>query len=132
MLSKWLNMFSYPSNSIQVIHPYKWNYLWVFDDPSKGLTREPFINCATALIDAGICNLYGKEKLPTFEKGFNLLFSNKEFMNYDFKFIWKEEIAGGNVYECKELNREGWLCPALLKYFRTPPKCIFVKMTLPT
>jgi hypothetical protein len=32
---------------------------------------------------------------------------------------------GGNVYGWN--NMEGWLCPALLKYFTSPPKKIFAQ-----
>ena len=30
-------------NSSFVIKPYKWNGMWVFDDPAVGLCREPFV-----------------------------------------------------------------------------------------
>ena len=30
-------------NSLMVISPYKHHGMWVFDDPSVGLDKEPFI-----------------------------------------------------------------------------------------
>jgi hypothetical protein len=30
-------------NAISVLIPYKYEGLWVFDDPSVGLLREPFV-----------------------------------------------------------------------------------------
>ena len=30
-------------NAISVIAPYEWMGMWVFDDPVKGLNREPFV-----------------------------------------------------------------------------------------
>ena len=32
-----------PVNSLFVIAPYKYEGMWVFDDPRVGLSREPFI-----------------------------------------------------------------------------------------
>jgi hypothetical protein len=30
-------------NSIMVVKPYKWEGMWVFDDETTGLVREPFV-----------------------------------------------------------------------------------------
>jgi len=30
--------------------------------------------------------------------------------------------TGGNWYFCPQLNMEGWLCPALFRYFGEAPK----------
>ena len=38
-------------NSIFVIKPYKWEGLWVFDDPAVGLVKEPFVGGADTIID---------------------------------------------------------------------------------
>jgi hypothetical protein len=42
-------------------------------------------------------------------------------------FEWRREEFGGNWYYCRELDREGWLCPALLKYFEAAPRAIFAR-----
>ena len=55
-------------NAINVIAPYKYLGMWVFDDAKVGLVQEPFV--------------------------------------------------GG----------EGWLCPALLKYFAEPPKELYFQV----
>jgi putative methionine-R-sulfoxide reductase with GAF domain len=34
------------NNSIFVIKPYKWEGMWVFDDPKLGLVKEPFVGGA--------------------------------------------------------------------------------------
>jgi prepilin-type N-terminal cleavage/methylation domain-containing protein len=39
------------NNSIFVIKPYKWECMWVFDDPVVGLVREPFVAGADTMID---------------------------------------------------------------------------------
>jgi len=33
----------------------------------------------------------------------------------------------GNVYRSAELDREGWLCPALFKYFESAPQEIYLQ-----
>ncbi len=38
-------------NSICAIHPYKYEGLWVFDDPHVGLVKEPFVAGADTIID---------------------------------------------------------------------------------
>ena len=35
-------------NTIGVIAPYKYEGMWVFDDPAVGLVREPFVTSAMA------------------------------------------------------------------------------------
>jgi hypothetical protein len=32
-----------PMNAINVIAPYKWHGMWVFDDPRVGLVQEPSV-----------------------------------------------------------------------------------------
>ena len=43
-------------NSIFVIKPYKWEGLWVFDDPAVGLVKEPFVGGADTMIDVATVN----------------------------------------------------------------------------
>jgi hypothetical protein len=37
------------------------------------------------------------------------------------------EEFGGNWYQADEPPMEGWLCPALFRYFETAPAELFVK-----
>jgi len=108
-------------NSIFVIVPYKYQEAWVFDDPRVGLFREPFV--------AGIPEIIGKlvQDIPHAEKGFRLLFSASPFPGYAIKLDWRREENGGNWYFCEEYNAEGWLCPALFKYYAKAPPEIYVK-----
>lgn len=41
-------------NAIFVIAPYKWEGMWVFDDPQVGLHREPFVSGADVMMDSGM------------------------------------------------------------------------------
>ncbi len=38
-------------NSIMVIHPYKYEGMWVFDDQTVGLIQEPFVSGADEIIE---------------------------------------------------------------------------------
>ncbi|WP_425213991.1 DUF6717 family protein [Tumidithrix helvetica] len=51
-----------------------------------------------------------------------LLFSAQPFPSYQTKFDWRREEYGGNWYYNADLDMEGWLCPALFKYFDEAPK----------
>lgn len=35
---------------------------------------------------------------------------------------------GGNWYTSAELKLDGWLCPALYKYFKTAPQKLYIKV----
>ena len=108
-------------NSIMVLVPYRHSGTWVFDDPHVGLVREPFVAGVPEMID------YLVKDIPDAGKGFHLLFSEKPFPGHQMKVVWRRYEDGGNWYYCEELDSEGWLCPALFKYFETAPREIYVK-----
>jgi hypothetical protein len=110
------------TNSIFVIKPYKWEGLWVFDDPNVGLVREPFVGGADTMIDVATAHL------PNADKGFLAIFSASYFPDMQIALEWVREDFGGNVYRWPEKNMEGWLCPALLRYFSEPPKKLFIRV----
>jgi len=110
-------------NSIFAIAPYKFNDFWVFDDPSVGLTQEPFVSGADEIIDILT------EDIRDAKGGFKLAFSVHPFPGYTARFSWNREEHGGNWYSWKERGIEGWLCPALFKYFETAPKEIYVQVS---
>ena len=110
------------TNSIFVIKPYQWEGLWVFDDPNVGLVREPFVGGADTMIDVATAHL------PNAAKGFLAIFSANYFPDAQIALDWVREESGGNVYRWPEKNMEGWLCPALLRYFSEPPKKLFIRV----
>ena len=110
-------------NAIMAIYPYKDSGPWVFDDKQTGLVKEPFIAGADTLIDRAL----EARGIRDGEKGFRLVFSSGEFPDYDFIFQWVREGDGGNWYRSEEFDTEGWLCPALFKYFQAAPKQLFAK-----
>jgi len=108
-------------NSIVAIHPYKSEGMWVFDDPAVGLRQEPFVSGADTIIDHMIRNI------PNAENGFTLMFSSEPFPGYQVEFEWRRAEFGGNWYFSDQLNMEGWLCPALFKFFSSAPPKIYVE-----
>ncbi|GAB4139129.1 DUF6717 family protein [Thermopirellula anaerolimosa] len=110
-----------PSNSIMVLQPYRYAGTWVFDDPAAGLKREPFVAGIPEMIDEMV------RDIPNAEEGFRLLFSTQPFPGYTHKLVWRRGDQTGNWYYSEQFQKEGWLCPALFKYFRQAPKEIYVK-----
>jgi hypothetical protein len=106
-------------NSIGIIVPYKFEGMWVFDDPAVNLTREPFVAGIDKMIDRLVTHI------PGAEQGFRLLFSATPFPGHNVKLEWRREESGGNWYYCPEFDMEGWLCPALFKYFKETPKELY-------
>jgi len=109
-------------NAIGLIAPYKYEGMWVFDDPAVGLSKEPFIAGIDAMIDKVVADI------PNAGKGFCAIFGAGPFPGADFKLHWRREESGGNWYYSDEFKMEGWLCPALLKYFPRAPREIHVKV----
>lgn len=109
-------------NAISAIVPYKQHGLWVFDDRLAGLVQEPFIAGADRMIDRAVA------EIPDAEHGFILIFSASPFPGYQYRLIWQRSEDGGNWYYAPQLKMEGWLCPALLRYFATPPKELYVQV----
>lgn len=109
-------------NALLVIFPYKYEGTWVFDDARVGLFREPFIAGIDTMIDKAVA------EIPNPEKGFRAIFSAAPFPGSNLRLEWRREESGGNWYYSDRFKMEGWLCPALLKYFSTAPSEIYVKV----
>ena len=110
-------------NVINIIHPYKYPGNWVFDDLAVGLVQEPFVSGADEVIEALA------SAIPDANAGFALTFSASPFPGYQAVFEWRREESGGNWYYGPDLDADGWLCPALLKYFDEAPARIFAQFT---
>lgn len=110
------------SNAMMVIFPYRIEKSWVFDDAAKGLVREPFVFGIDDMIDKAVV------AIPGAENGFKLIFSAKPFPGFQVSLSWLREEYEGNWYRWEQFGLEGWLCPALLKYFDAPPAEIFLRI----
>ena len=110
------------ANILRVIFPYQDHGQWMFDDASAGLVREPFVLGSDTLLDILT------RDITDAANGVKTFFSDLPFPGAT-ELVWVREEAGGNWYRCPALHdRTGWLCPALLRYFDTPPSRLFVKV----
>ena len=108
-------------NAINVIAPYRHYGMWVFDDTRVGLSQEPFVGGADTFIDRVTTDI------PDAEKGFTLVFSAGPFPGFQHRLERARPEGSGTVYRSPELGMEGWLCPALLRYFDEPPAEIYAE-----
>ena len=108
-------------NAISVIAPYRHEGTWVFDDAGVGLVKEPFVCGIPEMIDHFV------REIPDAEAGFRLLFSAGPFPGYTIKLTRMREEFDGNWYHSEELDAEGWLCPALFRYFAEAPAELYAK-----
>ena len=109
-------------NVINVIQPYWSADMWVFDDARVGLSAEPFVGGADSMIDRITAHI------PDARHGFSMVFSAVPFPGHQFRLDWQRADGSGNIYLSKDLEAEGWLCPALLRYFEQPPAEIYVQV----
>jgi hypothetical protein len=111
-----------PRNSIFLITPYWHHGTWVFDDPAVGLVREPFVSGVPDILSRLV------SEIPESKKGFRLYFSEDPFPEWQALFIKIRQEYGGVWYRSENDQRsEGWLCPALFKYFSQAPERIYIK-----
>lgn len=106
---------------MMVIFPYRYNHTWVFDDDKVGLVQEPFVSGVPEMIDILV------QDINHVDEGFRLLFSADIFPGYQAELVWQREEYNGHWYSWEEKQLEGWLCPALFKYFEHPPRKIYCK-----
>jgi len=105
-------------NQIFVIEPYRQSGTWVFDDEARGLVQEPFVSNIPKMID----QLVGEGVAR-----FTMNFSDQEFPGGINHLKWVRAEMNGNWYT--DGDGEGWLCPALLKYFPEAPSDLYVSIT---
>lgn len=109
-------------NAMMVIFPYKVGRVWVFDDEATGLVREPFVERVNDWIDRLVADI------PNAEQGVQLLFSAQPFPGYALHVDHVKPEYGGHWYTCPDMDGlQGWLCPAMFKYFDVAPPQLFAK-----
>ena len=90
----------------------------VFDDPTVGLKREPFVSGADTMLDM----LAEDAGLDT--RAYNVMFSATPFPGAT-EYRKTRKSFGGAWYR-DDNGYEGWLCPATLCYFPKHPKRLYV------
>ncbi|MEL6330896.1 MAG: DUF6717 family protein [Planctomycetota bacterium] len=108
-------------NQLFVIEPYRSAGSWVFDDLGAGLVREPFVSGVPEMIDRLV------EPIDGAASGFRLLFSAQPMPGEQIVIERQREEYGGHWYRVLGTDHEGWLCPAMFKYFDDPPRRIHVR-----
>ena len=56
-----------------------------------------------------------------------LLYGSTTFPDHHLKLDWLREGDGGNWYKAEQFDMEGWLCPALFRYFDEAPLEIYAR-----
>lgn len=117
-------------NQINIIRPYYLDEIqtWVFDDGNKELIQEPFVAGVPEMIELLT------EGFPNRRDGFRLLFSEsplpKDYMDEArfARLTFFEEDSNGAWYvgKYKGQHMEGWLCPALLRYYNEFPMQLYI------
>jgi hypothetical protein len=109
-------------DAIMVIHPYKLDGVWMFDDDTAGLVRKALAPSAGEMIERLVTDI------PQAHDGFSLVFSAEPFSASEVQLQWRREASGGNWYYSPELDAEVLLGRGLLKYFPFAPKRIYVEV----
>ncbi|UJB70300.1 hypothetical protein HRE53_04010 [Acaryochloris sp. 'Moss Beach'] len=107
------------ANSMMVIAPYRYEEMWVFDDLQAGLVQEPFVSGIPQMIDRLVIDI------PEADQGFKLIFAQTPFPGYQAQLEWLRPEFGGHWYRWSAEKMDGWLCPALFKYFADAPPQLF-------
>lgn len=111
------------SNAIRVIHPYWHQGLLVFDDEAVGLVREPFVAGADTVLE-----ILAESVGPECKERFTLLFSDQPFPGHQAEMRRLHPEHGGTWYSCDQVGLEGWLCPALFKYYAEAPANLYIQI----
>ncbi|MFI5381142.1 MAG: DUF6717 family protein [Tepidisphaerales bacterium] len=108
-------------NALLSIEPYRSGQVWRFDEPALHLKGEPFVQGIPAMIDKMVAGIPGSDT------SVRLIFSQRPFPGSQFRLDLRREQDGGNWYYNEQFNMEGWLCPALFKFFPRAPRHIYVR-----
>ena len=115
-----MNLKDKTKNQINVLHIFKENGVWMFNDEEIGLFKEPFVSSMGDIIEMFVD---GRDKFKAFishspiHQGTLILQRIEDGMDGLYR-----------IYDNDPSSVIGWLCPALLKYFEYYPKFIYVKI----
>ena len=116
-------------NAINVIAPYKYLDMWVFDDPRAGLIQGPFVSGADTMIDRVVC-----AHVPNAENGFTMIFSATPFPGRQFRLEWRQGRTFGKLVLFVRTGHGRLVVrPALFRYFccEAPKKSTFRSRAAP-
>ena len=112
---------NYHRNAVKIIHLYKQGNTWMFDDAYLGITGEPFVAGASEAIQMMV------DSIPTLTNKIDptIVFSETEIPKFDAHVTIKEDMGNNASYMFGE--HELWLCPCVCRFFKSPPKNIYIK-----
>ncbi len=103
-------------NQINILHIFKENGVWMFNDEEVGLYKEPFVSSINPMID----RVVDGDKFKAFISHSSI---------FEFTMVLDKENEGmDGTYKLRGTDIIGWLCPATLKYFDKYPDSIYVKI----
>ena len=108
-------------NALLVIEPYRAGTTWRFDEPALHLHGEPFVQGMSEMIDKMVVGIPGSDT------SVRLIFSQRPFPGSQFRLDLLREEDGGNWYFNQTYQMQGWLCPALFKFFPRAPQHIYAR-----
>lgn len=103
------------------------NGMWCFTDRERGLVKEPLVAGIPEILEELI--LDNDIPMKKAVKGLRVVFAGKEFPGAQIKLTRGKKESGGAWYSTDD-ELEGWLCPALLKFFKTAPTKLYVAVKL--
>ncbi len=113
-----------PKEKFIVIKPYWYEGEWVFDDAKTGVQREPFITGITEMITLVV------RGIPNARAGVRLICCEQPLPGARHTLTWVRAEAGGtggNYYRLDNLPVEGWMSPAMYRYFDHTPAVLNVR-----
>jgi hypothetical protein len=117
----WEHRLVSAGNALLTIEPYRTGNGWAFDEPRLGLRREPFVAGVPEIIDRLVAGVPGSDTQV------RLIFSQTPFPGHQLQLDRGRPENGGYWYSAPAYSAEGWLCPALFKYFPRAPRHLYVK-----
>lgn len=77
-------------NCLYRVQPYRHGGTWVFDDPTRNLTAEPFVSGVPEILDAEL----ERQGLPL-DQPFGLIFSDRQFPGAQLATVEAHEFGIG-------------------------------------
>ncbi len=104
---------------------YKEGAVWLFDDPSRNILREPFVEGASEALD----DAFASDSLRAIVEFRDSRPDNSDLF-FHGKWIAMEmrDNKQWNRYCVTETGREMMLCPVLYDYFADEPSNIWFRM----
>src|SRR5436305_1955620 len=117
----WLSVWSITRPASRALRPSR-SMLRARAPPAVGLVQEPFVSGIPEMIDAAV------RDIPDARQGFVAVFSAGPFPGAQITLERTRAETGGTWYRWAQTGQEGWLCPALFRYFETAPEKLYIQV----